>query len=623
MKKAFYLLATTAIVLCYTSVHAQIDTCNLPFVATVSNPVCSGKDAQLSVTLYPNTTYTWSKPGVNPVYSPSVNNRTPSILNLTAAHSGTYTVVGTRGVCNYQATVNVTVNPTPSVGNVLQTGPVCPGENDSINLPNVNVPLGGNVIAFGSFPGSPVVFNPNGYFLAKNNVMPADAGTYFVYAVNNGCFSDTVAFDFKVHQGVTADFDFDLTEGCNEDKVVFTNTSTGQTKNSWNFGDNTNGTDWSPIHSYVVPKPNNASRTYAVKLVASNAFCADSITQNVIINHPITSVFTIDDDSICEGTEITFTNSSVVKPGTGINVQWDFKDGNTDNTYDTKHVFDKPGIYHPELTVTDFLGCVEKQTVELVVDPNGYISFVTDKDEVCVGDGITLNGDYNDWGVLSVNWDLKDGADVNGTDKEVFHSYLNEGIYTVSYSVDYRICPDLNFEKDITVKPLPEVFIGNDTTICPNSTPIRLRNILDANNPSAITYKWNNITRDVADNITVRSPGIYAVTAEMDGCVASDSLKVSRSCYINIPNAFTPNGDGRGDYFLPHQILSRNVNKFEMNIFNRWGERVFATNNVDGRGWDGKYGGENQPVGVYIYTISVEFENGVYEKYKGNVSLLR
>ena len=100
-----------------------------------------------------------------------------------------------------------------------------------------------------------------------------------------------------------------------------------------------------------------------------------------------------------------------------------------------------------------------------------------------------------------------------------------------------------------------------------------MRNVLEANNQSTVTYKWNNLTKDISDNISVRSPGIYAVTAEMDGCFASDSLNVIKSCYINIPNVFTPNGDGRGDYFLPHEVLSKNVNRFEMNIYNRWGEQ--------------------------------------------------
>ena len=51
--------------------------------------------------------------------------------------------------------------------------------------------------------------------------------------------------------------------------------------------------------------------------------------------------------------------------------------------------------------------------------------------------------------------------------------------------------------------------------------------------------------------------------------------------------------------------------------------KVFETNSINGRGWDGKYGGSDQPSGVYIYMIQVAFANGVTECYQGNVTMLR
>ena len=60
-----------------------------------------------------------------------------------------------------------------------------------------------------------------------------------------------------------------------------------------------------------------------------------------------------------------------------------------------------------------------------------------------------------------------------------------------------------------------------------------------------------------------------------------------------------------------------------MTIFNRWGQIVFETAKSDGRGWDGKFNGEDQPSGVYVYMIEARFQDGVAEKYQGNVTLLR
>jgi len=77
------------------------------------------------------------------------------------------------------------------------------------------------------------------------------------------------------------------------------------------------------------------------------------------------------------------------------------------------------------------------------------------------------------------------------------------------------------------------------------------------------------------------------------------------------------------DYFFPRQFLSSGVAGFTMTVFNRWGQKVFETQNPAGRGWDGKFNDKNQPVGVYIYSIKVVMKNLRTEEYTGNVTLLR
>lgn len=60
-----------------------------------------------------------------------------------------------------------------------------------------------------------------------------------------------------------------------------------------------------------------------------------------------------------------------------------------------------------------------------------------------------------------------------------------------------------------------------------------------------------------------------------------------------------------------------------MPVFNRWGQLVFETTNLNGRGWDGRLNGQAQPMGVYLYRIEADFSNGRQEHYEGNVTLLR
>jgi gliding motility-associated-like protein len=60
-----------------------------------------------------------------------------------------------------------------------------------------------------------------------------------------------------------------------------------------------------------------------------------------------------------------------------------------------------------------------------------------------------------------------------------------------------------------------------------------------------------------------------------------------------------------------------------MRIYDRWGQLLFETTNIAGSGWDGRYNGQPQPQGVYVYLVEADFANGVREKYQGNVTLLR
>jgi gliding motility-associated-like protein len=113
------------------------------------------------------------------------------------------------------------------------------------------------------------------------------------------------------------------------------------------------------------------------------------------------------------------------------------------------------------------------------------------------------------------------------------------------------------------------------------------------------------------------------VKASNGECTTTDSITVKRDCYLNVPNSFSPNSDGLNDYFLPRELLSSGVVTFRMSIYNRWGEQIFTTTAIDGRGWDGKYNGQDQGQGVYVYVIDVSFINNVKKNFKGNVTLMR
>jgi gliding motility-associated-like protein len=88
---------------------------------------------------------------------------------------------------------------------------------------------------------------------------------------------------------------------------------------------------------------------------------------------------------------------------------------------------------------------------------------------------------------------------------------------------------------------------------------------------------------------------------------------------IYTPNSFTPNGDGVNDIFLPKGLF---ISDYSLIIFNRWGEKLFESNDIN-QGWDGRFKGEICPMGVYYYQILATGCNGHKEKLFGTISIVR
>lgn len=114
----------------------------------------------------------------------------------------------------------------------------------------------------------------------------------------------------------------------------------------------------------------------------------------------------------------------------------------------------------------------------------------------------------------------------------------------------------------------------------------------------------------------------YMVTVtDVNGCVVRDSLLINvLPGDLLIPTAFSPNGDGVNDLF---RVLNKNVSKYNLQVWNRWGEKIYETTDVRD-GWDGVYDGIQQDMGVYVwkceYTISGDAKGKIA---RGNVTLVR
>lgn len=396
--------------------------------------------------------------------------------------------------------------------------------------------------------------------------------------------------------------------GCEQDSVqFFTQNGSGNTPSSylWYFGDGAISNNKDPLHIYT------NQGIYNVKLITSLNGCTDSATVVINTNHPLDAKFQLV-DTTCAGTVVTVVDESIV---TGVGVyEWNWGDGTINNL--PNHTYTQAGIYTIQLILTDPIGCKDSFSVQIYVLNPPYADFTLSSNKICSGDPIFISDSFNNY-VDHFYWDFGDGKVLNDVYNPMY-TYDKSGNYTITLTAVNAKCPNFSVQKSLDVNTYPNVNLGPDTSICPGLTGSLV--LVDLNSSSS-NLLWN--TGENTPSITVTEPGRYWLKASNGECSTTDSIWIKRDCYLNIPNSFSPGGDGLNDYFLPRELLSSGLKTFKMNIYNRWGENIFSTTSIDGRGWDGMYNGEQQPMGVYVYVIEVEYVNAIRKNYTGNVTLIR
>ena len=111
-----------------------------------------------------------------------------------------------------------------------------------------------------------------------------------------------------------------------------------------------------------------------------------------------------------------------------------------------------------------------------------------------------------------------------------------------------------------------------------------------------------------------------ALEIAADTMVLADDLCLWRYCTFNLPNAFSPNGDGLNDVLAP--TYRGQLDKYSLNIFNRLGQRVFSSSKLE-EGWDGRINGQPADIGVYFYNCLFYCPLRGYINRKGDISLIR
>jgi gliding motility-associated-like protein len=157
---------------------------------------------------------------------------------------------------------------------------------------------------------------------------------------------------------------------------------------------------------------------------------------------------------------------------------------------------------------------------------------------------------------------------------------------------------------------------------------------LEATATGATTYTYSWSPSATLTNGSISNPiaqpeesMTYTVTVTGDNLCQStatvDVFFISDQCvepYIFVPKAFTPNGDENNDYFIVRGV---NIKDLYFVVWNRWGEKMFETEDVNSKGWDGSFNGKELTPDAYSWYVKVTCGNGSTYVKKGDVTLLK
>ncbi len=396
---------------------------------------------------------------------------------------------------------------------------------------------------------------------------------------------------------------------CQGDSAKFISTSVAPATAAWHW-DFKNGNlftaEQPPFETYLL------SGNYTVSLIVNNGACYDTATHDLKVNPWPAITILPEKPVLCLGKSIPLTADGGTSYSWSPAIGLDLTNGAVVNA--------SPSVsteYH--VKVINEFGCSKSDSTWLQVA--GPFSMDVSADTfVCMGNNVQLRAS----GAQSYNWISGTGLSSIFIPNPVA-SPVSNSVYTVVGYDGYNCFTDTATVK-VTVEPLPTVQANPDLQLLTGSE----YQFAAIGSSDVEQWTWSppdNLSCSDCPNpvATPRFSGPYIVTGKTQfGCTASDTINVKLICAqdkVYIPNAFTPNYDGKNDVFYVKGKGIRSIKSFR--IFNRWGQLIFEKTNASvndrSAGWDGRFNGTPVSTGTYVYITELVCDTGEIFPVKGTV----
>ncbi len=541
---------------------------------------CVGHTLTLSSPQPPGSTYAWSTGS--------------SASSIVVSTSGVYSLTVTyANGCSTTDSRDVTISPYP----IVDLGPdtaICDGTSPVL-MSSVTYPT-----------GSTYLWNTGS---TASSIVVSTLGVYWLNVTVAGCsFADTMEVK---NIWDTLHFEMIDTAICLGDPPIKVR-ATGTPGMTYQWLPTTGIGSSTIVDPYI-----NADTSALYTIRASISTCPDILKSFYIDVQPKPTVDIGGKQGVCSNDSLHL--HALVSPRWYTNYIYRWTPGaNLHDSTQSSVIFTPGSDMKMTLIVTTPAGCMGMDSVLLKVY-TGDFAQLDAQFHVCPHESVTLEPKSTDPKTTYV-WHpgryLNDSTVAN----PIVTPITPQDYYAIATN-SYGCKDTIHANVDVSANGVIEV--GDSVTIFPGESyeiPTKT---------NCVTFNW--FPPSGLDNAKVAAPVAspqistrYIVQAVTQwGCKITDTLSiyVDNESTIAVPNAFTPGGaSGPNNTFKLVKKGQATLQSFR--IFNRWGNVVFETSDID-EGWDGSYKGKPQPFGVYVYQVEATTRSGVPFKKKGNVTLIR